>query len=162
MGVIEIIEADLDRPDHQRSTVEMINAYSMDIQANGRPLPDEVCQALVPGLRNHPTTLIFLAFDGERPVGIATCFLGFSTFAARQLINVHDLGVVPEYRGQGVGRRLLEEVARKGRELGCCKVTLEVFESNPARRMYEAAGFVAPDYQTSAGGMLFLVKSLSG
>jgi len=38
------------------------------------------------------------------------CFRGFSTFAAAPLINVHDLAVVPGFRGQGIGRRLLEAV----------------------------------------------------
>jgi hypothetical protein len=35
---------------------------------NGRDLPDDVQRDLVPGLRAHPTTMIFLAFEGDQRV----------------------------------------------------------------------------------------------
>ena len=79
----------------------------MDSMGNGHPLPSDVFDRLVPALRQHPTSMVFLAYLEERAVGIATCFLGFSTFAARALINIHDLAVLPECRGQGVGPALL-------------------------------------------------------
>ena len=77
------------------------------------------------------------------------------------LINIHDLAVLPGHRGQGAGRRLLEEVERKAREMGCCKLTLEVQEHNHrARQVYAAAGFAQAKYQEAAGGSLFLAKPL--
>ncbi len=143
---IEIVEADLALADHQRAVVEMEDAYALDEFGNGRPLEDEVRERLVPALRELPTTVILLAYDGPRPVGIATCFRGFSTFAARPLLNLHDLAVIPAYRGRGVGRLLLSAVETKARALGCVKVTLEVLEGNAAaRRLYEAMGFASPD-----------------
>src|SRR5262245_5275866 len=96
----------------------------------GKALPEEVRRGLIPGLQRQPTTLVFLAWHGTTPVGIAICFVGFSTFLALPLINIHDLAVLPTYRGQGVGRLLLEQVAAKGGELGCCKLTLEVRADN--------------------------------
>jgi len=85
----------------------------------------------------------FPRIDGDRPVGAAICFIGFSTFAAKLLINIHDFVVLPASRGKGVGRRLLDAVEGKARELGCCKLTLEVMDNNHhALRMYQAAGFV--------------------
>jgi ribosomal protein S18 acetylase RimI-like enzyme len=69
--------------------------------------------------------------------------------------------VLPTHRGQGIGRRLLEEVARKALAMGCCKLTLEVQENNHrARQVYEAAGFARQEYQEAAGGTLFLAKPL--
>ena len=137
-----IVEADLDNRQHQGAIVSMIKAYARDPMGGGRELPGEVCRNLIPGLRQHPTTLIFLAYAGEEPVGIAVCFRGFSTFAARPLLNIHDLAVVPDYRGRGVGRRLLERVEARGRELGCCKLTLEVRDANQtAQQLYWRAGF---------------------
>ncbi|HTE20053.1 MAG TPA: GNAT family N-acetyltransferase [Armatimonadota bacterium] len=161
MMPVEIVEADLAREDHQQAVVDLINAYAMDPMGDGKPLPDEVRRALIPGLRRHPTTLIFLAYQEESAVGIAVCFRGFSTFAARPLINIHDLAVLPGHRGQGVGRLLLEAVERKARELGCCKLTLEVLENNHrARQVYGAVGFVQAHYAETAGGALFLSKPL--
>ena len=81
-------------------------------------------------MKLHRISPMFLALHKPKPVGIAVCFLGFSTFAARPLLNIHDLAVMPEYRGQGVGRQLLEHVEIKGRALECCMLTLEVREDN--------------------------------
>jgi ribosomal protein S18 acetylase RimI-like enzyme len=137
-----ITEADLANPGHQDAVLAMVNAYARDPMGNGQDLPESVRSALIPGLRRHPMSLIFLAFDGDISVGIAVCFVGFSTFAARPLINVHDLAVISAYRGQGVGRRLLEHVEAKARELGCCKITLEVRQDNhTAQQLYWRVGF---------------------
>ncbi|MBC2709600.1 MAG: GNAT family N-acetyltransferase [Desulfosarcina sp.] len=161
MESVEILEADLKRKDHQKAVVELIDAYAMDPMGNGGPLPVEVKTALIPGLMNHPTTLIFLAFSDGEAIGIAACFIGFSTFAARPLVNVHDLAVLPAHRGNGAGRLLLAGVEQKARELGCCKVTLEVLENNRrARTIYEAAGFSQAHYQAEAGGALLYAKPL--
>ncbi len=161
MQPVEILEADLNRAEHQHAVVELLDAYAVDPMGNGKPLSAEVRRALIPGLQQHPTTVIFLACKGGEAVGIAVCFRGFSTFAARPLINIHDLAVLPEYRGQGIGRRLLEEVERKARQMGCCKLTLEVQENNHrARRAYEAVGFAQAVYEEAAGGSLFLSKPL--
>jgi ribosomal protein S18 acetylase RimI-like enzyme len=142
MPDLVIVEADLDNPQHQDAIVSLINAYARDPMGHGRELSDEVRRQLITGLRQHPTTLIFVAYAGQAPVGVAVCFRGFSTFAARPLINIHDLAVVPAYRRQGVGRRLLERVEARGREWGCCKLTLEVREDNHvAQQLYWRAGF---------------------
>jgi GNAT superfamily N-acetyltransferase len=161
VNTIQIVEADLARPEHQRAVLELTDAYSRDPMGDGHPLAPEVRESLISGLRQHPTTLIFLAYDGADAVGIATCFLGFSTFAARPLINIHDLGVLPSHRGRGISRRLLEAVERKARALGCCKLTLETQENNHrARKVYAAAGFDRSTYQPEAGGTLFFSKPL--
>jgi ribosomal protein S18 acetylase RimI-like enzyme len=161
MGGIEVVEADLSGAEHQAATLELLDAYARDPMGNGAPLAADVRLRLIPGLREHPTTLVFLAYGGGDAAGLAVCFRGFSTFAARPLINIHDLVVLANHRGQGIGGRLLEAVARKGRASGCCKLTLEVQENNHlARRLYEAAGFSQVVYQPDAGGALFLSKAL--
>ncbi len=158
---VEIIEADLDQPNHQRAILALTAAYALDPMGNGGPLPPDALERLVPGLKNHPTTLIFLAYRKEHPVGLATCFRGFSTFAARPLINIADLAVLPEHRGVGIGRQLLSAVERKARELNCCKVTLEVQENNAvARQAYEQSGFTQAVYGPDTGGSLYYWKNL--
>lgn len=161
MAAVEIVEADLDRPDHQYAVEMLIDAYARDPMGNGQPLPTNTRKALIPRLKEHPTTLIFLAFSGDQAIGIAVCFKGFSTFAARPLINIHDLAVLPGQRGSGVGRLLLAAVERKARDLDCCKITLEVLEHNHrAMGVYQAAGFAQAVYQEAAGGAIFLAKPL--
>jgi ribosomal protein S18 acetylase RimI-like enzyme len=162
MHGITIAEADLGNPVHQDAIVHLVDAYAHDPMGGGQGLPEEVRTGLIPGLQQHPTTMVFLAWHGDAPVGIAVCFVGFSTFRARPLLNIHDLAVVPAYRRHGVGRLLLEQVTAKARALGCCKLTLEVRADNqPAQRLYEAVGF---DNTASYGGAVrvwFLEKRLA-
>jgi GNAT superfamily N-acetyltransferase len=160
---VRIVEADLADERHQQAVVDLIAAYAMDPMGNGGPLPASVLDALIEGLRAHPTTLIFLAYAGQEAVGIAICFVGFSTFAARPLVNIHDLSVKAGWRGRGIGRALLEAVEQRARSLGCAKLTLEVGDRNlRARRTYAAVGFEQAAYGDAAGAALFYVKRLDG
>jgi GNAT superfamily N-acetyltransferase len=161
-SALRYLQADLDRPDHQAAVLAMVDAYSRDPMGDGAPLSAAARERLIPGLRAHPTTLVFLAYDGEKPVGVAVCFLGFSTFAARPLVNLHDVCVVPTHRNRGVGRGLLAAVETRARELGCCKLTLEVLDQNHrALKTYLAAGFQRYTLQPGAGEAIFLTKPLT-
>jgi GNAT superfamily N-acetyltransferase len=158
---VVIVEANLDRTDHQQDVVALTAAYALDAMGQGGPLRPDVLERLVPGLRAQPTAVILLAYVEGEAVGIATCFRGFSTFAARPLMNIHDLAVLPTHRGRGIGRLLLDGVARKATELGCCKVTLEVQEDNSrGRQVYERAGFSQAACGESGGGALFYTRPL--
>jgi len=94
--------------------------------------------------------------DTYTPVGLANCFMGFSTFAARPLVNIHDLVVLPGYRGKGIGQALLQAVEQIAKERGCCKLVLEVRTDNPAERLYRREGFTDGDHP-----YIFLSKALS-
>jgi ribosomal protein S18 acetylase RimI-like enzyme len=157
MNEITIVEADFGDPGHAEAVVEILDVYAQEPVEGGRPLPADVKARLPQGLAEHPTAFALLAFDAEAAVGVAVCIGGFSTFAGRPLINVHDLAVMPTHRGRGIGSRLLDAVTERARQTGCCKVTLEVRASNRhARRLYERLGF------RDAGGQAtqFLERSL--
>jgi GNAT superfamily N-acetyltransferase len=161
VATLDILEADLRQPDHADAVVELLDAYSRDPNANGHGLSGDVKRDLVPGLRAHPGTHVFLAYRAGRAVGIAVCFRGFSTFAARPLLNVHDIAVVPEHRGAGIGRALMTRVEECARSLGCCKITLEVLENNArARALYASIGFGPYELAHDAGRALFWQKEL--
>jgi GNAT superfamily N-acetyltransferase len=153
-----LIEADLAQLTHQQATLHMVDAYSRDPMGDGKPLAADVRATLIAGLRKHPTTIVFLAFEGDLPVGVAVCFRAFSTFAARPLINIHDLHVLPSHQGRGIGQALIRAVEDKARSLGCCKLSLEVLENNHrARKTYTAAGFSS---YSGEGATLYLTKTL--
>lgn len=108
----------------------------------GSPLTREAKAQLIPVLRHHPGVHVVLASASEERVGLAVCFLGLSTFAARPLLNLQDLVVLPKFRGRGVGSVLLHAVEERARLLGCCKLTLEVRADNVrARRLHRGQGF---------------------
>jgi ribosomal protein S18 acetylase RimI-like enzyme len=145
MSDVIVVEADFSNPHHAEAIVRIVDSYAREPIGGGAPLPDEVRKRLAVGLAAHPTAFALLALVDEVPVGVAIGFGGFSTFAARPLINLHDLAVLPAYRGRGIGTALLEAVARRARETDCCKVTLEVRLANPqARRLYERLEFRDP------------------
>jgi ribosomal protein S18 acetylase RimI-like enzyme len=120
----------------------LLDAYACDPMGSGHPLSDDVKARLRTELPRHPTIHALLARSADKAVGMATCFLGYSTFRAQPLLNIHDIAVLPEWRGRSVASRLLDEIAVLGRSLDCCRITLEVREDNArARAVYEHAGF---------------------
>jgi len=100
--------------------VALLNGYAADPMGGNAPLPAAVRARLAPALSELPGALVLLARAGRTPVGVAVCFIGFSTFRARPLTNVHDLAVAPGWRGRGIGRRLLDEVVAAARAQGHC------------------------------------------
>jgi ribosomal protein S18 acetylase RimI-like enzyme len=158
---VEIAEADLSNPDHARGLVDVLDSYAREPAGGERPLRESVRTRLVPELATQANALILLAISQGRTVGTAVCFFGFSTFAARRLLNIHDLAVLPEFRGVGIGRSLLGAAESRARQHGCCKLTLEVREDNErARSLYENVGF--GDFAPGADPMptFFLEKRL--
>lgn len=139
---ITIVDADLSRADHARALVTMLDAYMRDPMEGGEPPSEQVKRDLIPGLRAHPACYVFLAYRDNGPVGFSICFLGFSTFNARPLINIHDIFVDSSVRGTGIGAMLLARIEAKARELNCCRLTLEVRQDNVvARGLYRRVGF---------------------
>ena len=103
-----------------------------------------------------------LAYDGEQPVGLINCIEGFSTFACKPLVNVHDVVVLASHRGQRVTQRMLARVEAEARARGACKLTLEVLSGNPsALRAYEREGFANYQLDPAFGSAMFLQKKLS-
>ena len=155
-------QANLADPGDAACIVEVLDSYASDPRGGSQPLTAEVRSRLIPGLRAHPTTRVWLAFDEGVATGLCVAFIGFATFHAKTLLNIHDLAVVPGRRGTGVGRALLTAAEAHARELGCCKLTLEVQDDNtPARTLYERFGFRNVVYGDS-GPTRFLSKPLAG
>lgn len=142
-----IAEADLAEPADGAAIVAGIASYAADPMGGEITLSHEVREAIVPGLRAAPAARVWLAREGAQPLGVCVVLVGFSTFEARPRWNVHDLAVMPEARGRGIGRGLLEAVCAAAREAGACAVTLEVRHDNaPARALYASLGFAAGDH----------------
>lgn len=139
---VRIEAADLADARQASAVVEIIDTYARGSGGQNAPLTDAAREKLVPGLQGHPLATVLLATVEERPVGVAVCVSGFSTFAGQPTVNIHDLAVLPDYRGRGVGHALLAEVERRARERGCCRITLEVHDANEgAKRLYAETGF---------------------
>ncbi len=160
-ATLQIVRADYRDAAHARALIDLLDAYARDPAGGGQPLGDFAKTHLVQELAARPQAFSVLAFDGALPVGLVNCFEGFSTFACRPLVNVHDLVVLASHRGRRVGEQMLAEVEAIARERGACKLTLEVLRGNaPAIKLYERVGFAGYQLDPALGSAQFLQKWL--
>jgi GNAT superfamily N-acetyltransferase len=107
--------------------------------------PEAVCATEADLLRDGfgPTPFYFCLIadcDGA-PAGFALYFFNYSTWLGRPGLYLEDLFVLPEFRGRGVGKALLQQVAAVAVEKGCLRLQWEVLDWNtPAVDFYSAMG----------------------
>ena len=141
--------------------VALLDAYARDPMGGGKGLDEAVRERLVPALATVPGAFSLLAFDEGEALGLANCFTGFSTFAARPLVNIHDLVVSPVHRGKGIGRALMRAAETEASARGACKITLEVLSGNaPAKALYASLGYGNYALDPEAGTGQFWEKKL--
>jgi GNAT superfamily N-acetyltransferase len=88
-----------------------------------------------------PAVRALIAEAAGKPVGFALYFFNFSTFLGRQGLYLEDLFVLPERRGERIGRRLMEALAREARAMGAQRMDWAVLEWNePAIGFYRRLG----------------------
>jgi ribosomal protein S18 acetylase RimI-like enzyme len=141
--------------------VTLLDAYASDPAGGGEPLSAFAKANLVRELAARPQAYSVIAFDGEQPVGLVNCIEGFSTFACRALVNVHDVAVVASHRGRGIAEQMLREAERIATERGAVKMTLEVLAGNAsAMKLYQRTGYAAYQLDPAMGTAGFLQKWL--
>ena len=156
---IEIANVDYHDTVHAAALIQLLDAYARVPIGGAHPLSDYAQQNLVQKLAHRPTAFSVLAFVDGAPAGLINCFEGFSTFACQPLVNIHDVVVLPEYRGKQIGKLMLERVEKIALERGCCKLTLEVLQENgAAQKLYRKFGFADYRLAAAAGNAMFLQK----
>ena len=158
---LRLCRADYHNPVHAEALVQLLDAYAQDPAGGGEALSDFAKANLAKALAARPQAFSVLAFAGEQPVGLINCIEGFSTFACRPLVNVHDVAVLAGFRGQRVGEQMLALVEQIANERGACKLTLEVLAGNAsAIRLYERVGFAGYQLDPAMGQAQFFHKWL--
>ena len=158
---LRICRADYANPVHAHALVQLLDAYAQDPAAGAEALSEFAKTHLVSELAARPQAFSVLAFDGEQPVGLVNCIEGFSTFACRPLVNIHDVAVLASHRGQRVAEQMLALAEHIARERGACKLTLEVLAGNAsALRLYERVGFAGYQLDPAMGRAQFFQKWL--
>jgi GNAT superfamily N-acetyltransferase len=159
--VIEIIEADYGLPAHGTAIVQLMDAYACDPMGGGKGLSDYAKANLVAALAERAIARSVLAFVDREAVGLINCFEGFSTFACAPLLNIHDVVVLPDFRGRGLSKLMFAKVEAMARAMGCCKLTLEVLAENAvAQGAYRTCGFAGFELDPAMGQALFWEKKL--
>jgi ribosomal protein S18 acetylase RimI-like enzyme len=159
--LIKIVRADYADPVHGAALIDLLDSYARDPAGGGAPLSDFARANLVGQLAARPFIFSVLAFAGDTPVGLINAIEGFSTFACRPLVNVHDVVVLPGHRGRGIAAQMFAEIEAIASERGACKLTLEVLDGNAsARALYRRLGFTAYQLDPAMGNAQFLHKWL--
>lgn len=158
---ILVLQASYSNPVHAEALGLLLNHYAQDPMGGGHGLPADRLLQLPAELAKRPHAFSVLAFVSGEPAGLVNCFEGFSTFACRPLVNVHDVMVLEKFRGLGLSQKMLQKVEEIARQRGCCKITLEVLEGNEvAQASYRKFGFDDSIFDPAYGRMLFWSKPL--
>lgn len=156
-----ICQADYLNPRHAEALVDLLDAYARDPAGGGEALSEFTRGHLISELAARPQAFSVLAFRGDEPVGLVNCIEGFSTFACKPLVNVHDVVVIASQRGKRLGEKMLGHVEEIASARGACKLTLEVLTGNQsAIRLYERLGFAAYQLDPAMGQARFFQKWL--
>ena len=159
--MIEIVIANLSLPIHADAMVQLMEMYALDPMGGGKGLSEYVKKNLPVELEKRKSAHVLLAFVDTEPAGLLICLEGFSTFACKPLLNIHDLMVALPYRRKGLAKLLLKKAEEIALDLGCCKLTLEVLERNHvAQSTYKAFGFSGYELNPQMGKALFWEKKL--
>lgn len=160
--MLDIIDVDFKNPEHGRIVVELLDEYASGDMGGQEPLSAFARGNLAASLAARPWAHAMVARVDGQPAGLAIYLEGFSTFACKPLLNLHDFMVSARFRGQGVAQRLLAALEDRARAMGCCKLTLEVLEGNtPAQALYRKMGFEGYQLQDEHGRALFWQKKLA-
>jgi GNAT superfamily N-acetyltransferase len=94
----------------------------------------------------RPACEVLIATHGGRPAGFALFFHNYSTFLGQRGVYLEDLFVIPELRGKGIGKALLERLAAIAQERGCGRLEWAVLDWNtPAIDFYRKLGAATMD-----------------
>lgn len=157
-----LVQADYHNLEHSEAILVLMQAYALDPMGGREPLSDYTQQHLIYNLQQSMGVTTWLAFKNETPVAIVNCVEGFSTFKAKKLLNIHDVMVLPKYRGQGLVSLMFKAIEKRAQENDYCKLTLEVLEGNAiAQKAYKKLGFSGYELDPAMGKAMFWQKILS-
>ena len=158
---IDIFEADLNNPKHANALIFLLNQYAQDPMGGSEPLSEYTQKNLVAEIKKRDAVHVILAHVDGTPAGLINVIEGFSTFACKSLLNIHDVMVDKPFRGLGLSRKMFEKVEQLAHELNCCKLTLEVLDNNTlAKTAYKNFGFQGYQLVPEQGQAVFMEKKL--
>lgn len=108
--------------------------------------PEDIRQAL---FADGARVFCDIAEWEDQAAGFALWFYNFSTFKGRHGIYLEDLFVKPAFRGHGIGKALLENLAKRAVKERCARMEWSVLDWNsPSINFYKSLGAIAMDEWT--------------
>jgi ribosomal protein S18 acetylase RimI-like enzyme len=135
----------------------LLHAFNVEF---GEPTPaaDVIAERAAPLIQSGEVTVLFA---GERPDGFAELRFRPSLYTGVLDAYLEELYVVPERRGRGLGRALLEAAIKHARKRGAAHIDLGTSEDDvAARALYESAGFTNREGGPEGPRMLYYERDL--
>ena len=135
----------------------LLHAFNLEF---GEPTPnaDVIADRAAPLIESGEVTVLFA---GDGPDGFAQLRFRPSLYTGALDAHLEELYVVPDRRGQGLGRALLEAAMERARERGAAHIDLGTSEDDvAARTLYESAGFTNREGGPEGPRMLYYERDL--
>lgn len=93
-------------------------------------------------LVSDPNKLCLIAFDHNLPVGYIACAPKAFSYRQSRYFEISDIGVIPEYRSKGIGKKLIEKSITYAKNRGYQKMFVNsYFKNTRAVNFYKKCGF---------------------
>ena len=135
----------------------LLHAFNVEF---GEPTPDAdvIAERAAPLIESGEITIIFA---GDEPAGFAQLRFRPSLYTGALDAHLEELYVVPERRGHGLGRALLDAAMELARERGAARIDLGTSEDDAAARaLYESARFTNLEGGPDGPRMLYYERDL--
>jgi ribosomal protein S18 acetylase RimI-like enzyme len=160
---MQISEIKLSEHGSAEKLVQLLDAYyrTPNGGSGGVALAEEIKDRLFSELPRYRNAIAFVAQQQQDITGLVFGSYSLYIFAAKPCANIQLLFVRPEFQHRGFGRKLMLAFEEKARELDCCKVTLEVRETNePAKALYRGLEYSRGSIGPQSELVQFLEKNL--
>jgi ribosomal protein S18 acetylase RimI-like enzyme len=135
----------------------LLHAFNAEF---GEPTPDAevIAERAAPLIEGGQVTVLFA---GDGPDGFAQLRFRPSLYTGALDAHLEELYVVPQRRGHGLGRALLDAAMEHARERGAARIDLGTSETDvAARALYESAGFTNREGGPEGPSMLYYERDL--
>ena len=147
-------EADLANSRDSKALVVLLNEFMHGKNTTNVKIID--C-GIIQKLTKLGTSKVYLCEYSEDIIGIAVCFIGFSTFKQKELLNIHDLFIKEEFQGKGIGTKFLKYIEKECLKNDFCRITLKAYDDNlNAIKLYEKSGFIGS--KNSQHNLIYAMK----
>jgi ribosomal protein S18 acetylase RimI-like enzyme len=135
----------------------LLHAFNAEFD-DPTPEADEIAERAAPLIESGEVTVLFA---GDGPDGFAELRFRPSLYTGALDAYLEELYVVPERRGHGLGRALLQAAMEHARERGAAHIDLNTSEDDvAARALYESAGFTNREGRPEGPTMLYYERDL--
>jgi ribosomal protein S18 acetylase RimI-like enzyme len=147
----------LARPEDAPVVGRLLHAFNIEF-GEPTPTPEVIAGRAAPLIESRELTVLLA---GDAPDGFAALRFRPSIYTGALDAYLEELYVVPERRGRGFGRALLETAIDHARERGAAHIELNTSEDDAAARaLYESAGFTNREGGPDGPPMLYYERDL--